>query len=121
MSLAARYGLPDEGGILHTEPLATRLILELGLIDKFQIPHDALTPGGAALKGIIDVTVHDYYVAALRFHGFAKKEDNGYAAIVMSKKLFKQKDLLAKIEELTSQMGITGARFEFIKVKHSDN
>jgi hypothetical protein len=121
MNFAERYGLPIEGGIIHAEPLASKLILELGLIDKFQIPDSALTPGGAAMKCIIDATNPDYYVAALRFHGFAKKEDNGYAAIVMSKKHFKQKDLIAKIEELESQMEITGARLEIIKVKHSDN
>src|SRR2546428_5314151 len=120
-SLARRYGLPEEGGMIHTEPLASRLILELGLIDKFQIPDDALSRGGAALKGIVDATVPDYYVAALRFHGFAKKEDNGYGAIVMSKKLFTQQELIAKITELASQMGITGAKFEVVKINHGQN
>jgi hypothetical protein len=96
VTLSERYKLPIEGGIIHTEPLASRLLLELGLIDRFHIPEAALSHGGAALKGILDATVCDYYVAALRFHGFVKDEDNGYGAIVMSKKLFTKADLVAK-------------------------
>jgi hypothetical protein len=121
MNLAQRYGLPKEGGIIHTEPLASRLLLEIGLLNKFHIPQEALSRGGAALKGILDATVPDYYVAALRFHGFRKEEDNGYAAIVMSKKVFTKADVVAKITELSSQMDITGASLDFVEVDHEKN
>jgi len=122
MNLAQRYGLPKEGGIIHGEPLASKLLLEIGLLNKFHIPQEALSPGGAALKCILDASDSDYRVAALRFHGFKKEEDNGYAAIVMSKRMFTTADLIAKVTELSSQMDITGAgRFELIQVKHEKN
>ena len=121
MSIADRYELPAEGGFIHTEPDASRLMLELGLIDKFHIPEQALSDGKAALKGILDLTVEDYYVAALRFHGFVNEEENGYAAIVMAKNVFTKADLIAKISELAAQMGIDSARFGFIEVTHENN
>jgi len=122
MNLAQRYGLPKEGGIIHTEPLASRLLLEIGLLNKFHIPQQSLSQGGAALKGVLDASDLEYYVAGLRFHGFRKEEDNGYAAIVMSKKMFTKDDLVAKVTELASQMDITGVGgLELIEVKHEKN
>lgn len=103
-TLAERYGLPVQGGIVHTEPMASRLVLELGLADKLKIPEESLSPKKASMQSVFDASDGKYFVAVLRFHGFQKEEDNGYAAIVMSKRLFTQADVFKKVQELAGQM-----------------
>ena len=121
MTIAQRYGLPIEGGTIFTEPAASRIVLELGLIDKLKVTQQGLSTKKATFQGIVDATVDDYYVAALRFHGFEKEEDNGFAAIVMSKAHFTCVDVIAKVRELAVQMDASLAAWYPVIIEPSNN
>jgi hypothetical protein len=104
MKLALRYGLPFHGGTVTTEPQASSLLVEVGLIDKFQLPKKRATAPKGTYECIADATIPDYFLGGFYFHGFDKEEDNGYAVILMSKEHFQFQHLLAQMKALARAM-----------------
>ena len=103
-TITQRYGLPFEGGTVTTEPHASSLLVEVGLIDKFQLPKQRATAPKRTYECIADATIPDYLFGGFYFHGFDREEDNGYAVVLMSKERFSLIDLLAHIKKLAQAM-----------------